>query len=443
MNNLSKILSLENVQLDLEVSSKKRAFEQAGLIFENNCGIARSTVSDNLFARERLGSTGLGHGVAVPHGRVKGMKSLKSPLAAFVRLAEPIPFESPDGKPVNLLFFLLIPDHVTQQHLEILSEIAEMFSDDAFRTALSTDPDPASVYQRIISWLGWFAGFPGGERLISGDVASAADQVGHLNTIHPGRIQVFGHQEINYYQRLKSLTRAHVIGELIAGGPPALIIAQGLETPPDILAICDEKNIPLFSTPLPAAQVIDFLRVYLSKKLAQRIIMHGVFMDVLGVGVLITGDSGLGKSELGLELISRSHGLVADDAVEFSRIAPNMIEGRCPPLLQNLLEVRGLGLLDIKAIFGETAVRRKMRLKLIVHLVRRGAADEEVERLPFQFPTEDVLGLPIRKVVIPVAAGRNIAVLLEAAVRNTILQLRGIDTLQEFMERQRQAMSGD
>lgn len=291
--------------------------------------------------------------------------------------------------------------------------------------------------------LGWFAGFPGGERLISGDVASAADQVGHLNTIHPGRIQVFGHQEINYYQRLKSLTRAHVIGELIAGGPPALIIAQGLETPPDILAICDEKNIPLFSTPLPAAQVIDFLRVYLSKKLAQRIIMHGVFMDVLGVGVLITGDSGLGKSELGLELISRSHGLVADDAVEFSRIAPNMIEGRCPALLQNLLEVRGLGLLDIKAIFGETAVRRKMRLKLIVHLVRRSALEEEVERLPFQFPTEDVLGLPIRKVVIPVAAGRNIAVLLEAAVRNTILQLRGIDTLQEFMERQRQAMSGD
>ena len=291
--------------------------------------------------------------------------------------------------------------------------------------------------------LGWFAGFPGGERLISGDVASAADQVGHLNTIHPGRIQVFGHQEINYYQRLKALTRAHVIGELIAGGPPALIIAQGLETPPDILAICDEKNIPLFSTPLPAAQVIDFLRVYLSKKLAQRIIMHGVFMDVLGVGVLITGDSGLGKSELGLELISRSHGLVADDAVEFARIAPNMIEGRCPALLQNLLEVRGLGLLDIKAIFGETAVRRKMRLKLIVHLVRRGAAEEEVERLPFQFPTEDVLGLPIRKVVIPVAAGRNIAVLLEAAVRNTILQLRGIDTLQEFMERQRQAMSGD
>lgn len=149
MTNLAKILSANNVALDLEVSSKKRAFEQAGLIFENNCGIARSVVSDNLFARERLGSTGLGHGVAVPHGRIKG---LKSPLAAFVRLKEPIPFESPDGLPVKLLVFLLIPDHVTQQHLEILSEVAEMFSDADFRNKLATDPDPASVHARILAW---------------------------------------------------------------------------------------------------------------------------------------------------------------------------------------------------------------------------------------------------------------------------------------------------
>ena len=149
MTNLAKILSANNVVLDLEVSSKKRAFEQAGLIFENNCGIARSMVSDNLFARERLGSTGLGHGVAVPHGRIKG---LKAPLAAFVRLKEAIPFESPDGQPVNLLVFLLIPDQVTQQHLEILSEIAEMFSDESFRNMLATDADPALVHARIVAW---------------------------------------------------------------------------------------------------------------------------------------------------------------------------------------------------------------------------------------------------------------------------------------------------
>lgn len=149
MTTLAKILSANNVALDLEVSSKKRAFEQAGLIFENNCGIARSVVSDNLFARERLGSTGLGHGVAVPHGRIKG---LKAPLAAFVRLREPIPFESPDGQPVKLLVFLLIPDHVTQQHLEILSEIAEMFSDEGFRDLLASDPDSTSVHARILDW---------------------------------------------------------------------------------------------------------------------------------------------------------------------------------------------------------------------------------------------------------------------------------------------------
>ncbi|MGB7480176.1 MAG: HPr(Ser) kinase/phosphatase [Burkholderiaceae bacterium] len=290
--------------------------------------------------------------------------------------------------------------------------------------------------------LGWFAGFSGGERLILGDAASAADQVGHLNLIHPGRLQVFGHQEIEYYRRLSPASRAYQTAELVAGEPPAFIIAQGLEAPADILAMADEKNIALFSTPLPAAQVIDYLRVYLSKKLAQRVTMHGVFMDVLGVGVLITGESGLGKSELGLELISRSHGLVADDAVEVARIAPDMIEGRCPPLLQNLLEVRGLGLLDIKTIFGETAVRRKMRLKLIVHLVRRGSLEENYERLPVDPQTQEVLGLPVRKVVIPVAAGRNLAVLLEAAVRNTILQLRGIDTLADFMERQRREMDG-
>ena len=149
MTNIAKILPIDNVVLDLEVSSKKRAFEQAGLLFENNCSIARSTVSENLFARERLGSTGLGHGVAIPHGRIKG---LKKPVAAFIRLAEPIPFESPDGEPVHLLIFLLIPDNVTQQHLAILSEIAEMFSDGNFRNELSIATDHIAVHNRILAW---------------------------------------------------------------------------------------------------------------------------------------------------------------------------------------------------------------------------------------------------------------------------------------------------
>jgi HPr kinase/phosphorylase len=131
---------------------------------------------------------------------------------------------------------------------------------------------------------------------------------------------------------------------------------------------------------------------------------------------------------------------VADDAVDLFRINQTTIEGRCPDLLQNLLEVRGIGLLDIRAIFGETAVRRRMRLKLIVHLVRRETMERDYDRMPSAPLTQDVIGIPVRKVVIQVVAGRNIAVLVEAAVRNTILQLRGIDTYEEFAQRQRKAM---
>jgi PTS system nitrogen regulatory IIA component len=149
MNRLAKLLPLDKVLLGLSVTSKKRVFEQAGLIFENNNGIARSVVTDNLFARERLGSTGLGEGVAIPHGRIKG---LKHPLAAFVRLAEPIPFESPDGQPVGLLIFLLVPEQATQQHLEILSEIAQLLSDRDTRERLATEPDAESVHAFLTQW---------------------------------------------------------------------------------------------------------------------------------------------------------------------------------------------------------------------------------------------------------------------------------------------------
>ena len=219
-----------------------------------------------------------------------------------------------------------------------------------------------------------------------------------------------------------------------------LVLADSQTAPDALLSMCERAQLPMFSTHESSAFVIDVLRTYLSKHFADRTTMHGVFMDILGLGVMITGESGLGKSELGLELISRGQGLVADDAVDLYRISQTTIEGKCPDLLQNLLEVRGIGLLDIRAIFGETAVRRKMRLKLIVHLVRKETMEREYERLPYEPLVQDVLGVPVLKVVIQVVAGRNIAVLVEAAVRNTVLQLRGIDTYQEFVERHRRAM---
>jgi PTS system nitrogen regulatory IIA component len=149
MNRLSVILPAGNVLVNVDASSKKRAFEQAGLLFENQHTIARGIVTDSLFARERLASTGLGHGVAIPHGRIKG---LKNPLAAVLRLQQPIAFEAPDDEPVALLIFLLVPEAATQRHLEILSEIAEMLSDRALRERLKTEPDASVLHQLISDW---------------------------------------------------------------------------------------------------------------------------------------------------------------------------------------------------------------------------------------------------------------------------------------------------
>ena len=149
MSLVAKLLPPANVLLDLPVSSKKRLFEQVGLLFENNHGIARSLVFDSLFARERLGSTGLGQGVAIPHGRIKG---LKDALGAFVRLAQPVPFDAPDGKPVSLLFVLLVPEQATEKHLQILSELAQMFSDRALREAMTAAPDAGALHQLIAAW---------------------------------------------------------------------------------------------------------------------------------------------------------------------------------------------------------------------------------------------------------------------------------------------------
>ncbi len=290
----------------------------------------------------------------------------------------------------------------------------------------------------------WIAGHAHPERRFDEaavrNAQSAADLVGYLNYIHPYRVQIVGRREVAYLSDATADVAERRISRIVTLEPPVLIVADG-QTPPDkLVAMCDRAEIPLFATAESAGHVIDVVRGYLSQHFAERTTRHGVFMDILGLGVLLTGESGLGKSELGLELISRGHGLVADDAVDLYRVSQTALEGRCPELLLNLLEVRGIGLLDIKAIFGETAVRRKMRLKLIVHLVRKETMDREFERLPYEPLYEEILGVQVRKAVIAVDAGRNLAVLVEAAVRNTILQLRGIDTYQEFIERHQRAM---
>ncbi|HET7364739.1 MAG TPA: HPr(Ser) kinase/phosphatase [Burkholderiales bacterium] len=280
--------------------------------------------------------------------------------------------------------------------------------------------------------LAWVAGRDGGTA-VRRDAVAAASLIGHLNLTHPNSIQVVGAYEAGIV--------AGYIDRLLESRPAAVIIADGVAPPAALVEAAARTQTPLFTSPLPAPRVIEKLARYLAKALAETLERHGVFIDVLGLGVLITGESGVGKSELALELISRGHGLVADDVVEISRIAAGTLEGRCPPMLKDFLEVRGLGLLNIRTIFGETAVRRKMKLRLIAHLERpQPGGRDPSERLPLIEQSEEILGVSVRRVSIPVAAGRNLAVLVEAAVRNEILKLRGIDSTAEFLARQRTHM---
>jgi len=290
------------------------------------------------------------------------------------------------------------------------------------------------------------AGTDGVDRNIDGEAVEASNRevVGHLNLIHPSWVQVLGITEIEYLLALSQAERDKVFASIEKNGTTCLIVAGAADIPAELISFANQSTIPLFSSPKPSVHLMWLIRHYLAKELAESTTRHGVFLDVLGVGVMISGESAVGKSELGLELITRGSGLVADDVVELHRIAPDTLEGRCPDLLRDFLEVRGLGMLNIRTMFGETAVRRKKSLKLIVHLHRAQEGDlSQMERLPLVATQQDILGVKINTVNIPVVAGRNLAVLVEAAARNFVLQQRGIDTMQEFITRHDRMLVGD
>jgi HPr kinase/phosphorylase len=265
--------------------------------------------------------------------------------------------------------------------------------------------------------------------------------IGHLNFYHPNWIQIFSRTEANYFPAMEPAAQEQALARLQDSGLACVIVSDGEQPPPAVRRFAESRKVPVIASPLPSLQIIWVVRTYLGRALAEFVTRHGVLLDVLGMGVLLTGESGVGKSELALELITRGGGLVADDVVELYHVAPETLEGRSPELLKEFLEVRGLGMLNIRTIFGETAVRVRKNLKIIVQLEKPvGGVIPGLERLPLEASTEEILGVRIRKVVLPVAAGRNLAVLVEAAVRNEILKLRGIDSTQEFLNRQQQKM---
>lgn len=294
--------------------------------------------------------------------------------------------------------------------------------------------------------LHWLSGDPETERALRGESPEQAQQslIGSLNCIHPNRLQVIGHPEQLYLTTLGSTAYTETINKLFAERPAAVIFTDDIEPDPDLREQALRSRTPLLGTSLGDQELINHLRYFLTHALAERKTLHGVFIEVLGMGVLLVGDPAVGKSELALELITRGHRMIADDAPRFARIAPETIEGTCPETLRDFLEVRGLGILNIRAMFGEGAVLRSKALNLVIDLQ---PLDQQqlagIDRLTGSLSAMDILGVAIPKIVMPVAPGRNLAILVEAAVRHQILRIRGYDAGVDFIDRQARAITQD
>ena len=291
--------------------------------------------------------------------------------------------------------------------------------------------------------LNWVTALESTQRTITHEAGNKRTETlaGPLNYIHPNRLQVIGQTELDYLNDMSEEGRNDALSRLFKAEPAAVFLSDDLVPDSNLLDAASESNTPLILTPVSDSQLLAHLHYYLSIALAEHTSIHGVFLEVLGMGVLLSGDAAIGKSELALELINRGNRLIADDAPEFSRIAPDIIDGRCPPLLQDFLEVRGLGIINIRAMYGDSAIKRNKYLRLIIKLERMNAeALSNLDRLTGTYATTPILGLEIPQVTVPVAPGRNLAILVETAVRNHIMRLKGYDAAHDFIERQRTAI---
>ena len=294
--------------------------------------------------------------------------------------------------------------------------------------------------------LEWLLG-PAGEDVWSisrDDLTVRPAAVGFLNLIHPNKVQVLGTEEIEYLDALTPQELELSVRRVLSTRPLAIIVGDGLEMPQSILDAAQNEGTALLRSRLRANELVNYLQYHVSRSLARCTTLHGVFMEVFTIGVLITGGAGSGKSELALELLNRGHRLIADDAPEFTQISPDIIDGTCPEALQDCLEVRGLGVLNVRSMFGDSAVKLNKFLRLIIHLDVPGheGPPDLTDRLRGDTSTQQVLDLQIPRITLPVVAGRNLAVIAEAAVRDFMLKMKGYDAASAFIERHARLMRG-
>ena len=296
--------------------------------------------------------------------------------------------------------------------------------------------------------LEWVAAQGSGDHHIESEMVQKPSLAlaGQLDFVYPNRLQVFGRAEISFLNKMASADRRQALEGLFGKGLPALMVSDRgrQDLPPELAEVAEAHRTPLLLARLPSPRLVHHLHHYLSRVLAERTTVHGVFLDVMGLGTLLTGPSGVGKSEVALELLTRGHHLIADDAPELASEVPGMLVGRSPELLKDHMEVRGLGILNIRDLFGPAAIVASKRLRLIIHLKRVQGNDlSQIDRLQQEEDTQTILGIDIPRVVLPVTPGRNLAVMVEVAVQSFFHKASGFNPEKDFRERLRQQLVED
>jgi HPr kinase/phosphorylase len=263
---------------------------------------------------------------------------------------------------------------------------------------------------------------------------------GYVRQVHPERVQVLGATEISYLGTLSDDEARRSLEAFISLNPACVVVTKGLDVPRLLLDIADRNGVPVLRTPLVSSAAIDAIQKHLELQLAPTASIHAVLMDVLGVGVLLLGKSGIGKSEAALDLIMRGHRLVADDLVEVRRTSGDVLVGWASELIKHHMEVRGLGIINIKDMFGVAAVRDEKKIELVLELLRWDQTESH-DRLGLDEMVYPILDVPVPLLRIPVSPGRNVSSLIEVAARNRLLQVRGHHSAREFQERLDRALA--
>jgi len=279
---------------------------------------------------------------------------------------------------------------------------------------------------------------------LSRQAADTFDAADYFNAIRTSSIVVVGYQESRYIHKLDTDEQGKLFKTLFRGPVCVIICSEGNLLPESMIELCESRDIPVLQSELSDSELLDNTRYLLSRALADNTTEHGVFIEVFSLGVFITGKTALGKSELALSLISRGHRLISDDVTLFTRSTPDVVEGSSPRLLTDFLEVRGLGVVNVRAMFGANSLKRSMPLSLIVNMVELDRKNStEFDRLGNNLKTRSILGLDFPEVTLPVAPGRNLSILVEAAARNHLLHSSGYNAAEDFIARQNQAIARD